>query len=195
LEGTFCVDLEGNKSLVIDEVYLLAGERVEHVPKWDRMIRLGKYLREFMSLTKDYRIELAGFYQTDKEQLVTLHRTILEQHSDQIQGITFWPSLDADESSETPTSRTIWYYMIVDSDLNPDVVKTTTMWLRKTKIPDVYDLLQRETKNKIDIARIPDTHTSSLCASWFPGKSRKPVLVVCHLDCVHNKWVPVSREI
>lgn len=189
LEGTYHADREGNKFLVIDEVHLLAGESILHIPKWERMIHLGRYIQQYMLLETNYRIMIANFYQSNKEQLGSIHRIILDQIDDEIQSIMFWPSFTKRSNGDLIP---IWYYQIVDADLNPDVIKTSTMWLRRTKTPDVYDLLQKDTQNKIDLALIPDIHTSSLCKSWFRGKSTKPVLVLCHLDCVRNKWVPVS---
>ena len=79
-----------------------------------------------------------------------------------------------------------------ESEKNKD---TAIFEVRKTQIPDVYDLYTLNEENKLErhgIAHIPNMKISHLCQDIFREKNREI------MKCVHfskfNKWVPLIKS-
>ena len=66
--------------------------------------------------------------------------------------------------------------------------KTKMMWLTRTEIPDVYDLSEQETSERLGIAHIPSLKISQLCDK-FIIKSLKFNCIYCSK---FKKWIPIS---
>ena len=70
-----------------------------------------------------------------------------------------------------------------------------TFEVRKTDIPDVYDLYLTNQENKLvrqGIAHIPNMKISHLCQDIFRDKNKEI------MKCIHfqkfNKWIPMSKS-
>jgi hypothetical protein len=68
--------------------------------------------------------------------------------------------------------------------------KTTSMWLHRTLIPDVYDIGENENDEKIGIALIPNLKISQLCDTIIQDK---PVKFNCIYSNKFKKWIPLNK--
>lgn len=68
------------------------------------------------------------------------------------------------------------------------------LWLRKTDLPDIYDLYEIENSlHKFGIAYVPNMATSKMLRSVFKNMNvATSVPFVCRYDITFNKWVPVK---
>ena len=73
-----------------------------------------------------------------------------------------------------------------------NIIKLAEFRMQKTTSPDVYNLLSIDTKNKIDIAYIPDMETSKKCKQWYKDNKAKELVVKCQLDINKKKWIPID---
>lgn len=180
MEGIF-FKMDENKYLIIDEVYLLAGENQLLKPKDDRLAYLSKYLTENMLRNPTYNMYVSQFFQTDKTNLKELYEKI--KNDTNIQEIIFYPKI---------FGRKIYSYTIIDTDLVDNVIKISSFRMQKTENPDVYKLLTIKYATKIGIAYIPDIETSKKCKSWFKHNKCKELVVKCQMDMEKKKWVPIE---
>ena len=67
---------------------------------------------------------------------------------------------------------------------------TKILWLNKSIIPDVYNLLDTENGEKIGIALIPNLKISHLCDILI---NDIPLAFNCTFSNKFNKWIPISQ--
>jgi hypothetical protein len=67
--------------------------------------------------------------------------------------------------------------------------KTKQFWLSRTPIPDVYDLMEKESGDKIGIALIPNLKISLMCDSLI---QTTPVKFNCIFSTKFKKWIPLT---
>lgn len=68
--------------------------------------------------------------------------------------------------------------------------KTRNFWLRKSNIPDVYNLSEKDDSERVGIAHIPNIRISHLCDEHI--KEDTSVKFNCVYHTKFKKWVPVS---
>jgi hypothetical protein len=68
--------------------------------------------------------------------------------------------------------------------------KTRNFWLRKSDIPDVYNLSDKDDSERIGIAHIPNIRISHLCNEHI--KEDTPIKFNCTYHTKFKKWVPIS---
>ena len=180
MEGIF-FKMDKYKYLVIDEVYMLAGQKQLLKPKDDRLNELSRYIIKNTIKNPTDHIYVSQFYQTDKISLKKLYDQI--KNDNKIQEIIFYPKI---------YGRIIYNYTIIDSDLVDHVVKITKFRMQKTEKPDVYNLFTISSEEKIGIAYIPDLDTSKTCKRWFKENKAKELMVKCQLHMEKKKWVPIE---
>jgi len=179
MEGIF-FKIEDNRYLVIDEVYILAGQNQLLKSKDDRLNFLSQCMTNNIVQNATYRIYPCQYFQVNKKGLKELYEKI--KADTKIQEISFYPKL---------FGRKIYKYTIIDSDLIDNIIKYTKFRMQKTNNPDVYNLLSLTTDNKIDIAYIPDMETSKKCKQWFKDRKKEKELVVrCQMNNDKKKWIP-----
>lgn len=178
MEGIY-YQRDEKKFLVIDEVYLLAGEDQRLKSKDDRLTNLARYIKTSIETCQDFCICVSQFYQINKRSLRDLYEKIKADTF--IQEIIFYPKLYGSK---------IFSYTILDSDLVDRIIKISQFQLQKTSSPDVYNLIALDTGKKIDIAYIPDMETSKKCKQWFKDSKKKILLVKCQMDTDKKKWIP-----
>lgn len=169
------------KSFIVDEVYYLAGRMQLTKSKDDRLDYINKYAYDNFGGNPKYRICICNHYQINKESLTDLYEKIKEDQS--IQEIIFYPKLHGGK---------IYKYVITSEDVIDNVIKMTNFNMKKTKKPDIYDLIDLNTDQKIDIAIIPDMVTSKKCKHWFIDNKTDILLVTCQYLFDKNKWLPIS---
>ena len=179
MEGIF-FRIDDKKYLVVDEVYLLAGNNELVKPKDDRLANLKEYFKTSISINPFFYMYVSQYYGTDKNSLKDLYDKI--RSDTKIQEIIFYPKL---------SNGKIYTYTILDTDLADNITKISNLFLHKTASTDVYHLVSI-TGNKIGIAYIPDMQTSKMCKQWFKDYKSKQLLVKCRLDSEQNKWVPME---
>ena len=179
MEGIYFQN-NGKKHLVVDEVYRLAGEDQRLKSKEDRLTNLAKFIKNSMSASPNYRINVSQVYSINEKSLKKLYDKIKIEPS--IQEIIFYPRMYGSK---------IYVYTILDTDLTDNVIKITQFKLQKTASPDVYNLLSPKNKNKIGIAYIPDIETSKKCKQWFKDYKKKILLVKCQFHIEKQKWIPM----
>lgn len=176
MEGVF-FRLHGQPFLVIDEVYLLAGENQLTKPKDDRMKYLEKYLDKHLIRNPEYNIYVCQYYRLERQDLELLYHKI--RSDPQIGEILFYP---------VNYGGTIYSYLLTQEDLVDQIVRTTHFRLRKVAT-DVYQILDHH-GHKLGLASIPDLATSRMCRDWF--KKKREILAACRLDPLSQKWIPVK---
>ena len=67
--------------------------------------------------------------------------------------------------------------------------KRKILWIKKTEIPDVYNLYEKKENNKIGIAHIPSLKISHYC---LKNITTKPVQCNCVFSNKFQKWVPLT---
>jgi len=68
--------------------------------------------------------------------------------------------------------------------------KLKKLWLKNTEIPDVYDLYEELTEDKLGIAHIPNLKISHLCVQEFKNSTEKKFL--CRFEKNFKKWIPIE---
>jgi hypothetical protein len=67
--------------------------------------------------------------------------------------------------------------------------KKKILWIKKTTIPDVYDLFENKNENKLGIAHIPSLKISHYC-------SKNITTELVKIQCIYNtqfkKWIPLN---
>lgn len=169
------------RTLVLDEVYMLFGQDQMLKSKDDRLDLLSKTIKELSRHNPQFNMYVSQYYNIGKRSLIELYDKI--KTDDTIQDLIFYPKLYGGK---------IYTYTILEADLIDNIIKTTKFYLQKTKNPDVYNLLATETRNKIDIAYIPDMKKSKECKEWFKSNKCKELLVKCQMDLVNKKWIPLE---
>ena len=178
MEGVF-FRMNDERFLVIDEVYMLAGQKQLLKPKDDRLNDL------IQSFTKDivgndtYHMYVSEFYKVNDDSLKKLYNKIKDDNK--IQEIIFYPRVYGGK---------IYNYTIIDSDLIDHVLKIAKFRMQKTASPDVYNLYAVGSNEKTGIAYIPTIDTSKLCKRWFKDNKSKELMVKCQLHMEKKKWVP-----
>ncbi|XWV24826.1 mg600 protein [Tupanvirus deep ocean] len=180
MEGIF-FKMDEKKYLVVDEVYMLEGQNQLLKPKDDRLNYLKKYFQTYTNINENYYMYVSQYFTLSKSSLKELYEKI--KSDPKIQDIIFYPKI---------FGRKIYNYTIIDSDLVDNVIKLSQFYMQKTASPDVFNLLAPNSKNKIDIAYIPDTYTSKMCRQWFKDNKAKELLVKCQMDMEKKKWVPIE---
>lgn len=182
MEGVY-YKMDNINYLVIDEVYILSGEKQLLMTKDDRLSYLTNYLKKQIKLNPYYYMYVSQYYDINPESLTDLYDKIKSSGNPIIYSLLFYPKL---------YGRKVYTYTINDADLIDNIIKLTYFMLQKTNSPDVYNLLALNTGKKIDIAYIPDIDTSKKCKQWFKDYKCQELLVKCQMNMKHKKWVPVD---
>lgn len=180
MEGIF-FRMDEKRLLIIDEVYVLAGENQLLKPKDDRLNYLSEYFKRNININQNFLMYVSQYYTLTKSSLKELYEKI--KADPKIQDIIFYPKL---------YSQKIYSYTIIDIDLIDNIIKLAQFIMEKTANPDVYNLYALTTKNKIDIAYIPDMATSKKCKQWFKDNKAIRLIVKCQLDNDKKKWIPIE---
>ena len=67
--------------------------------------------------------------------------------------------------------------------------KKKRLWLKKTNISDVYDVLENKDSNRLGIAHIPNLKISHLCKENI---NDEPVKFLCTYNKKFKKWIPIE---
>ncbi len=181
MEGIF-YRMDNKKFLVVDEVYILAGQNELLKSKDTRLHDLSNYFKDQTSnINPNYLMYVCQYYKTNKSSLRELHDKI--KNDPKIQEIIFYPKIYGGK---------IYNYTIIDDDLVDNIIKLAQFQMEKTANPDVYNLLSPESGNRIDIAYIPDMETSKKCKQWYKDYKTKELPVKCRMDMIKNKWIPIE---
>lgn len=180
MEGIY-FRMDDHRYLVIDEVYMLAGQDETLKPKDDRLNNLSSFIKKNTNVNPYYNIFVSQFFNINKKSLRDLYEKI--KSDPKIQEIIFYPKYHG---------KKIYNYSIIDADLIDNVIKVAQFLLEKTPSPDVFNLLSPTSRCKIDIAFIPDIATSKKCKTWFKDNNCKELLVKCHMDMGKKKWIPME---
>jgi hypothetical protein len=180
MEGTH-YRIDNKHFLVIDEVYLFAGQAQLLKPKDDRLSEMNRRIIFDNMNNSTYTMYISKFFQINKKSLQELYEIV--KFDEKIKEIIFYPKI---------FGRKIYSYTIMDYDLVDIIIKLSKFQLQKTNNLDVYNLLSITTNNKIDIAYIPDMETSKKCKQWFKDSHNKNIIVKCQMDINKKKWIPIE---
>lgn len=180
MEGIF-FRMNEEKFLVVDEVYLLAGQNQLLKPKDDRLNDLAQYFVSKRIINDTYYMDVSKFYKIEPDNLKKLYDKIKEDNK--IQEIIFYPKIYGGK---------IYSYTIIDTDLVDHIVKIAKFRMQKTASPDVYNLFIINSQDKIGIAYIPNIDVSKMCKRWFRDNKSKELIVKCQLHLEKKKWVPME---
>lgn len=178
MEGIY-FRMDNDRYLVIDEVYILAGQNQLLKPKNDRLNYLSQYTNINFIRATHFHLYISQYFLINKDDLKELYSKI--KSDTKIQEIIFYPKIYGSK---------IYKYTILDEDLIDHVIELAQFRMQKTLSPDVYNLLSIESNNKIGIAYIPDIEISKKCKQWFKNNKTKELIVKCKMDTNKHKWIP-----
>lgn len=167
--------------LIIDEVYLLAGQNQIIKQKTDRLNYLSNYIKHATNISQKYSMYVCQYFEINEKSLKDLYEKI--KADPKIREIIFYPK---------NYGRKIYSYTILDTDLVEYIIRISQFYLQKTINPDVYNILSIDDRKKIDIAYIPNINTSKKCKQWFKEKRSEILLVKFQMDMDTKKWVPID---
>lgn len=167
--------------LVIDEVYILAGENQMIKSKENRLNYLSKILSENMRLNPYYNISVSKYYEIDEANLEELFGKI--RQDERIQEIIFYPKL---------YGKKIFNYTLVEKDLEETVIQIDNFYLQKTDRTDIYILYKIDDRTKVGIAHLPTMAQSKKCKKWFTLNKTNEIIVKCQYDSNVKKWIPLE---
>lgn len=180
MEGIF-FRMNEKKYLVIDEVYILAGENQLLKSKDDRLNNLTQFIKLSTNINPIYYMYVSQYFNINKKSLRDLYEKI--KMDTKIQELIFYPKT---------YGKKIYNYTIVDIDLKDNIIKLVKFRMQKTANIDVYNLLSINDNKKIGIAYIPDMETSKKCRQWYKDNKVKELIVKCQMNMDKKKWVPLE---
>jgi len=180
MEGIYNVT-NGIKTFIVDDMYYLAGQLQITKSKDHRLQYASDSIRKLFGGSSNFRICVAYCYQIQKNELESLYNRI--KTDSMINEIIFYPKLYGVK---------IYKYIIMSDDVIDKIIKTNAFVMRKTKKSDIYELLDITTNKKIDIAIIPDMHTSKMCKKWFVHNKTDTLTVKCQYIFDKKKWMPLK---
>jgi len=83
-------------------------------------------------------------------------------------------------------------YVITGEDLIDKVIKTSIFYMKKTQKSDIYNLIDIDSNEKLDIATNPDLKTRKMCKRWFIDNKTDTLKVRCQYDFYKHKWQPIE---
>ena len=181
MEGVYYKSNDGNRYLVIDEIYMYCGQDQLLRSKQDRLEILSKCIKKFEQNFK-FHIYPSLYYKIDKSQLSSLFSNICADEF--IRNVIFYPSM---------IGRNIYRYTIIETDRKEDVVDVSSFIMQKTPNPDVYDLYKSsDSKKKLGIAYISDTAASKKWRAEFKESGKDKLTVKCNYVASKKKWQPIE---
>lgn len=178
MEGTY-FKTENTKYLIIDEVYVLAGDNQLLKSKTDRLLQTSNYFKLNVKVNDAYQMHMCLHTNFEQSSLKDLYQRI---KNNKINELVFYPQI---------YGMKIYLYTITKEDLIETVIKLADFYLLKTIHPDVYQLHTVDQNYRVGIALIPDTRTSKLCRQWFKNTNEKQLKVECKLHPDKQKWIPI----
>jgi hypothetical protein len=129
-----------------------------------------------------------------------------------VNGITFFPKFSGinivhiekkndkviinNNTNNTPKIESSSYHIIHEfvsflknREYSYETGKTKDLWLTRTQIPDVYDVSENNSSDKIGIAHIPSLKISHYCDDNIKDKPIKFNCVYCNK---FKKWIPIN---
>jgi len=180
MEGTY--NMVGNvKQITIDDIYYYCGIRQTTKSKSDRLDYLTNNLYDSFREHPTFRIRVSPYYNINKLELEDLYKKIKDD--DSIREIIFYPQIYGGQ---------IYVYVITGEDLIDKVIKTSIFYMKKTQKSDIYNLIDIDSNEKLDIATIPDMKTSKMCKRWFIDNKTDTLKVRCQYDFYKHKWQPIE---
>jgi len=180
MEGVYYKNSMGNKILIIDEIYILEGRDMLREKRDTRLDQTSKYFQENIERSLDYQIYVCSHYapiQFNMKNLFDLTKT-----DQQIEGWMFYPNYYHKQLQ-------IYYYEIKLTDLSEEVTQFAIFMMRKTQLPDIYDLY--DAVQRIGHAYVPNADATKKFKSWFK-ESNTEVKVKCRFNTDLNKWMPLE---
>ena len=183
MEGIY-TNVNGNRKLVIDEVYIYSGQNQLLKSKKNRLIDLSKSINsDFNQLPGSFEIYVVRSYDIKKDDLKSLFEKIKSdknKRDEYIQDIIFSPQT---------FGKNIYQYKILEYDTNDDIIKISIMRMVKLKSVDGYKLFTMD-EEEIGLAYVSDSRSTALYKSWFKNKKTTEVFAKCKLDINKNRWMP-----
>jgi hypothetical protein len=179
MEGTY-YRTENERYLVIDDVYVLAGDDQLAKTKSDRLQTLSESFRTCVRNTDYFSMYVCQYYQILPSSLEYMYSII--KTNPLISEIHFCPQMYGGK---------IYTYTLTEKDLIDQVITYGVFNMKKTTKTDVYQLFTPDGE-KVDIAYIPSMELSKTCRKWFSSTKKKSVCVKCYSDMVNNKWIPIE---
>ena len=179
MDGTHYRD-RGIDYFIVNDVYQLAGANQLAMTRTDRIDKALDYLKIHSTVTnQNYQMYVCRYYPLNKFSLSLLFSKI--RNEDRIRQVMFYPNI---------YGYKMYQYTLNDSDKVEHIVKQGVFDLVKGTRPDVYHICYVDSSDKIGIAYIPNTTVTKMCRAWFQKK--KKVRVLCQMDPIKQKYVPVE---
>jgi hypothetical protein len=193
-----CLYLMGNKFVEME-----MGQKITHL---NGVLKNHFYKNTSNDYSTNFDIKLNKLY--NYKELTNLISEIIPSSKLSVNGLIFYPKtsginiLHLDKKQE----KVNIYNMVVIDNKSYHIIhnfvdflknrtysyeqnnKTKILWLTRTDIPDVYDVSEKETSEKLGIALIPNLKISHLCDGLI---GENPVKFNCIFSPKHKKWIPL----
>jgi hypothetical protein len=212
------VNVNGTKKFIITDAYILSGDdNILKVERNEKLKRLKFYVEQNIKFDNEYSyVNFVIDTMYEYKDLVKIKNEVIPESEIKVRGLVFYPKYSGRKYIYTfpPPEQQITYDnedveeigCLTEKDLEVEVkvksdVKNTysikaRFEIRKTDIPDVYDLYVRhDTKNKVKkygIAYIPTNDCSTFCRELFEGEEEKTIVVKCGYAENKGKWMPMK---
>jgi len=180
-DGTIIDGLFLNKnSFLITDSFSLAGESLCGEDMKNKLLKVSQYFDSFVDCKySDIEFHFNKLYKYyDMKNLVY---NVMTKEEWNTKGVIFYP---------VKSGIKLFFYFTMESIKN---TKYAIFEVRKTEIPDVYDLYLYDKKSvlkKFGIAYVPSQQISHHCKKIFEAEQKKNINMKCRYSLEHNKWIP-----
>lgn len=185
-DGTLIDGIFINKNtFLIMDVYMLAGETLYDDDMKNKLLKAQQYFDTYIDTTySDVEFHFNIYYKY--YDLKNLVYNTMTKSKWPTKGLIFHPA---------KSGVKYYYYFTMESIKN---TKYAVFTVRKTDIPDVYDIFLYDKKNtlkKYGIAYVPGKQISHQCKKLFEentsdDKGKKELIMKCKYAEEQNKWIP-----
>ena len=205
------INIKKNYVFLIQDCYHLMGNNFISTELKQKMQLLDDLLNnQFSAPHKNFTFKINKLYNYDE--LSTLVNQTIKNCSIPCQGLIFYPKFSgitmiyverkndkieiSNESNEVNAPsyqmfQQLEKYLKQRNYSYETEGKRKTFWLKITDITDVYDMLDSENGEKIDIVHIPNLKTSHLCYNALKNGKKK------QFNCIFypkfKKWIPLKE--
>lgn len=196
--------------MLIKDCFYLMGNNLQDMEMTNKMRHLDSIIsKQFdQKILRNFKFKINKLYQYD--QLKNLIDNIIPNCSIQCSGIIFYPKFSGITivylekhvekvgitSNENVEMKSYHIIYNIDNFLKARIYsyekegKTSKLWVKKTSIPDVYNLSEEKDGDKLGIACIPNLKISHMCKKIIKDQ---PVKFKCVYYNKSKKWIPIKE--
>ena len=188
-------------TFIINELYYLSNINVQNINLKEKLVKVNNFIDMFQINQQNLTFKICRLYEYNE--LADLVFNKIKSTNLKINGIIFLPELTSNYYIYTNDTE---FDKIKSNNLNISDINTNSntnsntssnsslnnFYMKKTNIPDVYELYLPETTAKHSIAHIPDIKTSHYFKKMFQDKNM--IQIQCIYSTKFKKYIPVLDD-